>query len=101
MGERAHGWRSTKAPTVQRGYGNQHKRERRRWAPIVALGRTACHRCQLLIRPNQPWHLGHNDERTAYLGPEHAACNLQAASRRAHEIRDNVNPPPVPQTNWD
>jgi len=31
-----------------------------------------CWRCGELIRPGQPWHLGHDDyDRTKYRGPEH------------------------------
>lgn len=101
MGNREHGWKGAKPPRESRGYGYRHVVERRKWAPIVALGRTACWRCNVLIKPNEPWHLGHNDERTAYNGPEHKACNLLAASKRAHEIRNNKNPEPTPQTQWD
>lgn len=98
--KQAHGWRNAK-PYGDRGYGWQHKRERARWIPIVAMGRTACWRCQLLIKPSDAWHLGHNDDRTGYMGPEHKDCNIGAASRRAHEIRNNVNPLPIPETRWD
>lgn len=95
-----HGWKNRKPARETRGYGYQHVRIRRKWIPIVALGRTACARCQVLIKPNEEWHLGHNDERTGYNGPEHKDCNLKAASKRAHEIKANKNPEPTPQTEW-
>lgn len=96
-----HGWSSRRPPRNDRGYGNQHIKERNRWAPIVAQGRTPCAKCSVLIKPNEEWHLGHNDDRTAYTGPEHKECNLKAASARAIAIRNNKNPDPSPNTNWD
>jgi len=98
--KKQHGWRRAKAPKDSRGYGWQHVQERRRWEPVVATGRVSCWRCHILIAPNSKWHLGHNDEGTEYKGPEHASCNIEAASRRAVEIRQNKNPDPLPQTEW-
>lgn len=96
----SHGWRNSKEPRYERGYGWGHAQERKRWAPIVAQGRTPCWRCHIIIKPNEKWHLGHDDDGKEYKGPEHAECNIKAASRRAVEIRLNRNPEPSPQTEW-
>lgn len=64
--------------TAQRGYGNSHQVERRRWAPKVDLGQVDCARCGEPLEPGRPWDLGHNDERTAWTGPEHTVCNRRA-----------------------
>jgi hypothetical protein len=59
-----------------RGYTNQHYALRRWLAPLVASGGVACARCGELIRPDEPWDLGHSDwDRTRYSGPEHRRCN--------------------------
>ena len=59
----------------QRGYDTAHERERERWQPYVEAGIVACSKCGRLIQPGTPWDLGHNDQRTTWTGPEHAACN--------------------------
>lgn len=82
-----------RAPTVARGYGQQHRRERARWAPIVAAGHASC--CQPVclmpsraITPGTPWDLAHDPTRTRWLGPAHRRCNRRdgmlngAAQRR-------------------
>lgn len=68
----------------QRGYDAEHDRLRHHWAPQVAAGRVRCARCGENIQPTDPWDLGHNDQRTAYTGPEHATCNRAAGGRAAH-----------------
>lgn len=52
-------------------YGREHKRLRAELAPIVATGTVKCWRCHQLIEPGEPWDLGHNDDRTMTMGPEH------------------------------
>lgn len=68
----------------QRGYDSHHDRTRAHWAPQVATGTIRCWRCHRPITPNDPWHLGHSDDRTRHNGPEHALCNLSAAGRSSH-----------------
>lgn len=63
----------------QRGYGRSHEHERRRWIPRVGQGQVRCARCSQLILLGQDWALDHTDDRTGYLGPSHAACNIRAA----------------------
>jgi len=65
--------------TAERGYGKQHQALRARFEPIVLAGGARCWRCGQPIRPTDKWHLGHADgDRSAYMGPEHAACNTGA-----------------------
>ena len=73
--------------TVARGYGYAHRKERARWVPIVARGGVECHaaRClhyDLTIHPDDPWDLGHLDDRTGWTGPEHMDCNRAAGARK-------------------
>lgn len=70
----------------ERGYDANHDRLRAEWAPRVASGRVKCANpdCGRIIRPGEPWDLGHTDDRTAYRGPEHARCNRSAGGRAAH-----------------
>lgn len=68
----------------QRGYGHEHRQLRKQWEPKVAAGNITCAKCKQRIQPDTTWHLGHNDNRTAWTGPEHALCNLSDAGRRSH-----------------
>lgn len=73
--------------TTSRGYGASHQAERRRWEPTVTSGQATCARCGEPIEPDGPWDLGHNDDRTAWTGPEHVACNRAAGARNATSVR--------------
>lgn len=71
----------------QRGYGWLHIKLRRQWVPLVNAGGVRCHaiiciKPNRLITPGSDWHLGHTADRTAWTGPEHAACNLADGARR-------------------
>lgn len=66
----------------QRGYDATHDTERRRWARIIRRRPIACARgCGTLIHHGDDWDLGHNDERTAWTGPECRPCNRGAGGR--------------------
>jgi hypothetical protein len=69
---------------TERGYGPEHQSLRRQWEPKVKAGKVRCAKCNQLIKPGTPWHLGHNDDRTAWTGPEHAFCNTSDAGKRSH-----------------
>jgi hypothetical protein len=85
--------------TTRRGYGWQHQRLRAYWRPLVQAGQVACARCGQPIRPDQAWHLGHDDhDRRIYTGPEHAACNLAAAGRIGRSRQ--LSPKPKRVTKW-
>lgn len=71
----------TTGTTKQRGYDSKHVKERKRYARIVKAGRATCARCGNPIAPDAEWHLDHTDDRTGYLGPSHADCNVKAAAR--------------------
>lgn len=88
-----------KYDTTARGYGTAHQRERARWKPIVESGRAWCQqgltgngssgRCihsSRWIKPGTRWALGHNDARTAWIGPVHADCNQRDAASRGAKI---------------
>lgn len=67
--------------TTQRGYGSDHQRLRAQLDPIVMAGHTRCAHpdCGQLINTADDWDLGHNADRTGYLGPMHATCNRRTA----------------------
>jgi hypothetical protein len=61
--------------TVRNGYDQAHRALRKQWQPIVEAGRAICWRCRNKIHPAANWHLGHDDDRRYYRGPEHAKCS--------------------------
>lgn len=71
-------------------YPTSHAQDRERWRPYVEAGRVSCRRgeqCRrhpdTLIRPGQPWDLGHPDaECSAPTAPEHEKCNRSAPGRQ-------------------
>jgi hypothetical protein len=71
-----------------RGYGGDHKAERRRWEPKVAEGRVDCVRCGGPIEQGEAWDLGHyDDDRSRWAGPEHVRCNRATSSRRNPRVK--------------
>lgn len=82
-----------KASTTARGYGTQHQRERKRWAPVVARGDAYCTETLCLIErdggsrwiePGAAWDLAHTPDRLAYLGPAHSRCNRSEGAERGN-----------------
>ena len=81
--------------TTQRGYGSEHQKLRKQWAKKVEQGLAICTRCQRMILPGQEWHLDHHDwDRSMYLGPAHARCNVKAGN----EKRWGKKPAPIVKT---
>jgi hypothetical protein len=74
---------------VNARYPGPHQAIRRPLAPQVAAGTVTCRRCGQLIRPGEPWDLGHDDhDRSIYRGPEHAGgCNRAAGARLGNQRR--------------
>lgn len=78
----------TQRTTGDRGYGTDHEAERERWRPIVEAGGVTCAQGVCLepsraIPPGSAWDLGHNEDRTAWIGPVHVRCNRSAGGRNA------------------
>jgi hypothetical protein len=63
-----------------RGYDAAHEALRKQWAHRISIVPIPCVRCGEAITTEDKWHLDHTDDRTDYLGPSHAACNIRAAS---------------------
>lgn len=72
------------ATTTERGYGYAHQQERARWQQLIDRAHldgwgVDCVRCGEAVTGD--WHLDHNEDRSGYLGPAHATCNLSAAGK--------------------
>jgi len=92
------------------GYDLEYNRTKEKYRPIVAAGQAACTATNCLaptrtIHPNEPWDLGHSDDRTHIAGPQHRRCNRVAGGRNGyHKARANLvaatlaaaQPPPTP-----
>lgn len=76
--------------TTQRGYGQAHQAERKRWAPIVQAGNAVCARCQKPLAPDEPYDLGHTDDRTTWQGPEHRRCNRAAGGTNGARVTNTA-----------
>jgi hypothetical protein len=73
--------------TVQRGYGQEHRRLRAR---LLATYQPSdpCWRCGWPLGPDRDAiQLGHRDGQVGYGGLEHRACNVSAANRRRAALR--------------
>jgi len=69
---------------TQRGYGPAHQALRAAWQTRIDNGETVrCVTCGVHLR-ERAWHLGHDDDRTTWIGPQCVACNLQQAGRASH-----------------
>lgn len=73
---------------ADRGYDNEHRRQRAFVAATIAQGVAHCARCHQPITPTDAWALDHTDDRNGYLGPSHKRCNDEAGGRLAQAARD-------------
>lgn len=81
--------------TTAGGWGHQHQQLRASYAARMAAGEVfTCWRCRHTIRPGTPWDLGHSDDHTRTIGPEHRHCNRSAAARKKNRKgrRDSALP---------
>jgi len=46
-----------------------------------------------VILPGQPWHLGHDDTGTHYIGPVHARCNRIDGAVRGNRKSRGIETP--------
>ena len=89
--------------TNDRGYGWQHQSQRASWQRRIDRGETfvcCCDRsdctkhdghCPTVITASSAWDLGHNDDRTAWTGPECVPCNRSAGGKNGNRVaRDNA-----------
>jgi 5-methylcytosine-specific restriction protein A len=109
--------RGTHENTTARGYGAAHRRERARWAPVVAAGDAECaERVCLMVNDrgsrridpidDADWELAHTEDRTGYLGPAHYLCNRKERSLRGkphpegHQVTLVCGPPCSGKSTW-
>lgn len=79
--------RRPRATTSERGYGAAHKKERQRWADLMAEAwaqgeYVACCLCGDAITEGEAWHLDHDPSGAGYRGPAHPRCNTSDGGRR-------------------
>ena len=86
--EHAQAYEHRRGTTTQRGYGHAHQQARAQAAHRVNTLTATCHRCNLIILPTEAWDLGHSDDRTTWIGPEHARCNRSAGGTKGAKIRN-------------
>jgi hypothetical protein len=93
--------RRSAGSAAARGYGYTHFKLRAAWAPHVQAGEVQCHAKICLeerdgrdrwIEPDKPgeptgWHLGHDETRAYWTGPEHARCSLSDGAVRGNKMR--------------
>jgi hypothetical protein len=78
---------SQRASRAARGYGRGHIAERKRWQRIINQRPVRCakpesSRCVgVIARGSTDWDLGHDADRSGYLGPQCRACNRSAGGR--------------------
>jgi hypothetical protein len=97
---RAHNFPRTKRSTTVRGYGSNHRAERRRWESLVQAGAAVCVRCGFPIPPGTRFHLDHRDDRLGCLGVSHASCNLRAAAKLGNRLMRARHAPRVASREW-
>lgn len=87
--------RIERGSTAARGYGRAHQVLRADYQKRMDAGEQfSCWRCGMMLDPNVPWELGHDDyDRSIYRGPEHRGreCpqggNRATAGRRSKKLR--------------
>lgn len=68
---------------TERGYGAAHQAERATYIALIKAGTTVrCVTCNAKL--DTTLHLGHNDARTDWIGPQCAFCNDSQAGTKSH-----------------
>jgi hypothetical protein len=82
-------WKRSTDSRTTRGYGAEHKAERKRRLARYSPS-DPCVYCQQPLGDDRSlWHLPHNESRTGYLpGFSCASCNLKDGARRGRAMRD-------------
>lgn len=102
----ANGWHRksvTPAEVRRRAEYNspEYRAARRAGAKVVASGEGQCWRCHQPIGPDDPWHVGHDDnDRTIIRGIECPPCNLKAAARKGARIGGGARKRPTSPLTW-
>jgi hypothetical protein len=82
---------------------SEYREERASWRTRIEAGdpvlcvAISCRKESRVIRPGDPWDLGHDDHGMVR-GPEHRACNRSAGARAGNAARAGNDPPYEPWT---
>lgn len=73
-------------------YGPAHRKERARWAKVVAAGdaycvEPICKKPHRWIAPDEPWHLSHDRASGEWIGPSHRRCNTAEGATYGNRAR--------------
>lgn len=102
----------TRRSSARTWSGSIVRRERARFAPMIAAGGVNCARCGLPVLPGMRWHVGHQLDRAlggghepSNLWPEHARCSTSAGGKlgqalRAGRVTAPQSVPVVTRRNW-
>lgn len=85
--EHERAYEAKRGTAAQRGYGQAHRNTRATLEPEVQRGTVPCIFCGLLIQPDEPWHLDHTPDRSAYRGAAHASCNTRDGGQRGRSTQ--------------
>ncbi len=97
----AHRFSAPALPPEQRGYGPEHRAERRRRiAQLEAEGVGVCCLGGEPIYPGQRLHLDHTDDRTGYRGLACAAHNIAAGARKGAAVANGRRSRTVTTLRW-
>jgi hypothetical protein len=83
-------WSNSRPGTDPKYRTKAHRDERAKWVrEIKRTGSAQCAQPECVmdsrtIYDGQPWHLGHDDTGTRYIGPVHPACNVRDGARRGN-----------------
>jgi hypothetical protein len=81
-------------PSDPKYRSREHRAERKRLEQemqrvgYLTCAQPVCVMPTRIIRPGEPWHVGHDDTGTAYIGPVQERCNVHDAAVRARARRD-------------
>lgn len=82
------------APSDPKYRTREHRAERKRLTQqmnrdgLLVCAQPVCVMSTRTIAAGEPWHVGHDDTGTRYIGPVHPECNIRDAAVRARARRD-------------
>ena len=86
--------------TTERGYGHEHRKERRRRLANWKPGDPCTYCGKAMLGPPAYIDLGHTPDRTAYTGLMHRHCNRSEGAYRGNLMRGRMRIATGPSRRW-